>query len=225
MTDVIDATADNSEANWGEVEQDANGAYPEFPGNPHNHRFTVSIDGRGPMIVVRANTAVELKAAFDEAEAEGVGAVIGAFQAGVKAAYNMAQGLGATPAPAAPQAPFQAAAQQPFNQQPAQQFPGQPGQAPAPWQNAGAPAQPAWGGNGGGGQAGASNRAEPKPCPPGWYKVDNGSGPGKDAWKAMRENGKDYFKGKIAWGGKSTYWIAPDVAQAIHQQGFLVTGA
>jgi hypothetical protein len=83
--------------------------YPEGPDNPHNHRFTISFDGRGPMVVVRGNTAADIIAAYQELEQSAAGAAMGNAWASIKAAAAVASGLGATPvpagAPAAPQAP------------------------------------------------------------------------------------------------------------------------
>ena len=44
----------------------------------------------------------------------------------------------------------------------------------------------------------------------------------KERFKAMRENAKDYVKGKIQWGGKGVYWLEPSIAGWIAQQGFPV---
>jgi hypothetical protein len=83
--------------------------YPEPPDNPHNHRFTISFDGRGPMVVVRGNTAADIIAAYQELEQSAAGAAMGNAWASIKAAAAVASGLGATPVPAgapvAPQAP------------------------------------------------------------------------------------------------------------------------
>jgi hypothetical protein len=142
MTDTTTETVgpDTEAEGWGD---DSPAGYPEFPGNPHNHRFTISMDGRGPMIVVRGNTAQEIKAGFQELEDSGTGAFIGNAWAAIKAAAAVANGLGATPvAPGAP-APVQP---MPLPQSPQAQYPVGPpappqGPAPAAWQNAGAPAQ------------------------------------------------------------------------------------
>lgn len=112
MTDTMPEqpiTEDMTEG-WSDVAQSANGAtYPEFPENPANHRFTISFDGRGPMVVVRGNTAADIIAAYQELEQSAAGAAMGNAWASIKAAAAVASGLGATPvpagAPAAPQAP------------------------------------------------------------------------------------------------------------------------
>lgn len=106
---MTDTTPEQTE-DWSDVEQSADGAsYPEFPDNPHNHRFTISFDGRGPMIVVRGNTAAEIAAGFEELMNESVGAVMGNSWAALKAAAAVASGAGPVSVvpgvPAAPQAP------------------------------------------------------------------------------------------------------------------------
>ncbi|WP_338695159.1 hypothetical protein V2W30_09155 [Streptomyces sp. Q6] len=107
MTDVTTETvAPYAEAEgWG----DHSTAYPEMPSNPHNHRFTISFDGRGPMVVVRGNIAGEIIAGFQELDEAAAGAAMGNFWASIKAAAAVASGLGASPvppvAPAVPQAP------------------------------------------------------------------------------------------------------------------------
>lgn len=107
MTDTMPEQTTEDEQGW----EDASPApvtYPDFPANPHNHRFTVSMNGQGPMLVVRANTADEVKTAFEELESGEAGAAIGRAWAAIKAGAALGNGLGATPipqgAPAAPQA-------------------------------------------------------------------------------------------------------------------------
>lgn len=109
MTDVTTETTvgpDTEAEGWGE---DSAVSYPEAPDNPHNHRFTISFDGRGPMVVVRGNTAEDVIAAYQELENHAVGAAMGNAWAALKASAAIANGLGATPvpagAPALPQAP------------------------------------------------------------------------------------------------------------------------
>lgn len=110
MTDVMPEQSTDENEDWSDVENSADGVtYPEFDRNPHNHRFTISFDGRGPMVVVRGNTAAEIIAGFQELEESAAGAAMGNAWASIKAAAAVASGLGATPvpagAPAAPQAP------------------------------------------------------------------------------------------------------------------------
>lgn len=146
MTDTMPEQTAATE-DWSDVEQSADSAaYPEFPSNPHNHRFTVSIDSRGPMLVLRANTGAELQAAAEELEDPTAGAAIGRAWAAFKAGAALGNGLGATPVPAGAPAPVQAVQPVPLPQAPQAQYPVGPpvppqGPAPAQWQNAGAPPQ------------------------------------------------------------------------------------
>lgn len=196
-------------------------AWPEYPSNPHNHRFTVSLSpGRDlPMMVVRAQTAQELTDSFSEIESTGVWHNIGAAYASMRAGMSMGQGLGpatpvspVTPPPGLPQAPPQ---QTPPPFGPNVSVPGAPNYQgpPAPQQQGG------WGGPPQQQQQG--NRG-PKPRPNGWLVVDVPYND-KDRFKQMREAAQDYFKGKIQWGGKGVYWLEPSVAGYIAQQGFPVT--
>lgn len=218
MTDTMpEQTTDIDGGVWNE-DGPASGpaaAYPEFPGNPHNHRYTISMNGQGPMVVVRGNTAEEVNAAWQELEEKATGAIMGNAWAAIKAAAAIANGLGATPvpagAPAAPQAPG-APTPPPFG--PNVSVP----QAPGFQGNPGFPAPPAppQGGFNGGQQQG--NRG-PKPRPMDWpqvYKIDVPFNM-KDAFKAYREQYKDHFKGKLAWAGGGAYWVHGDVAQALAQ--------
>jgi hypothetical protein len=216
MTDTMPEQTDSED--WSDVEQSADAvSYPEFPENPRNHRFTISFDGRGPMVVVRGNTAAEIIAGFQELEQSAAGAAMGNAWASVKAAAAVASGLGATPvptgAPAAPQAPG-VPTPPPFG--PNVSVPGAPGFQGNP----GFPAPPAppagqWSGQA---QQGQGNRG-PKPRPADWpqvYKIDVPFQQ-KDAFKAYREQYKDHFKGKLAWAGGGGYWVHGDVAQALAQ--------
>ncbi|MEW1547500.1 hypothetical protein [Streptomyces tsukubensis] len=145
---------ETEQTDWSDVDQAPAApavAYPQFPDNPHNHRYTVSVDGRGPMVVIRGNTAAEINAACEELTTAATGAAIGSFWSAFKAAGVVANGLGgATPVPAGPPAPPVPLQQSPQAQypQPAQMQPGVPGTAPAAWQNVGAPpseyAQAGW---------------------------------------------------------------------------------
>lgn len=199
--------------------------YPEFPDNPHNHRFTISMTpGKPPMIVIRANTAAEFTAALNELEAHGAYANLAAADASLRTQGQMGAGLGpmspVPPAQAAPGGfppPMQSPGPPPFG--PNVSAPSAPGFMGQPSFQSGPPQAGGWGGSAGGG----SNRAEPKPQPPGWMRVNARSGPGYDAWKSMREQFKDQLKGKIQWGGKSDYWVEPSVGPWLSQQGFAVT--
>ncbi|MBA2951463.1 hypothetical protein [Streptomyces himalayensis] len=162
MTDTMpEQTTD--EQDWTGPETDA--TYPEFPQNPHNHRYTISIDGRGPMLVVRANTAAEITAASEELENAEVGAAIGRAWAAFKAGAALGNGLGATPVGAspAPGAAQQVAAGYPTPAPVPPAMPGVPGQAPAAWQNAGAPTPPA---------PPAQAQTPPEYAQSGWYRLN-----------------------------------------------------
>lgn len=155
MTDTMPEQATEDEQGW----DGAGETYPEYPSNPHNHRYTVSFDGRGPMVVVRGNTAGEIAAGFEELMNEAVGAVMGNSWAAIKAAAAVASGLGATPvpagAPAAPQAPG-VPTPPPFG--PNVSVPQAPGyQAP--------PAMPAP-------PAPAAQQTSPEYAQAGWYRVN-----------------------------------------------------
>lgn len=104
MTDTPEAVEPDNEAEGWDDSADGE-SYPEYPANPHNHRYTISMNGQGPMLVVRANTAAEAKEAFEELEDAGTGAAMGRAWAAVRAGAALGNGLGATPAPAAPAAP------------------------------------------------------------------------------------------------------------------------
>lgn len=216
---MSDVTAPETEAqDWeGEDAPTSGGVtYPEWPKDPHNHRYTISFDGRGPMIVVRGNTAQDIADGFTELMNAEVGAVMGNAWAALKASAAVASGLGATPvpngAPAAPQAP-QTPTPPPFGPNVsvpgAPGFQGNPGFPPAAAPGGfGAPQ----GGFGGGQQQG--NRG-PKPRPADWpqvYKIDVPFQQ-KDQFKAYREQYKDQLRGKVQWAGGGNYWIHGDVAQ------------
>jgi hypothetical protein len=212
MNDTDQAKLDNAFGeDWdGAPERDPEVSCPEFPGNPHNHRYTISMDGRGPMVVIRGNTAEEINAAADELRETTVGAMLGSFWQEFKAAAMVANGLGgATPVPAqaGPPAPPQGApTPPPFGQNVSvPQAPGYvgPPQAPAPQ----------WGGQQQGG--GQSNRAEPKPRPA-WPQVFRISiRRGDNSFKEYRGQNAQYFKGKVQWAGGGDYWIHGDVVQSV----------
>lgn len=234
MTDENTPGADAEGVDWGGMaeaaaapwtpEEPASVAYPEYSSNPYNHRFTISLaPDKPPFIVVRGQTIGEITNAFNELEESGTYANLAAAWASLKAQGAIGNGLGpvspvAPPAPAqtgfpAPPAPQGGATPPPFGpnvsvpQAPGYQGP-QQGFAPSPQQGG-------WGG-------GQQQRSQEKPRPAGWLMVDVPFND-KDRFKAMREAGKDYFKGKVQWGGKGTYWLEPSVAAYIAQQGFPVT--
>ena len=109
MTDTTPEPSVPDETDWSDVEQSTAGAaYPELPANPHNHRYTISMNGSGPMVVVRGNTAEEVNAAWQELEDKATGAIMGNAWAAFKAAAMVANGIGpvsAAPAVQAPPAP------------------------------------------------------------------------------------------------------------------------
>lgn len=213
MTEVIDTTATEDTGWSGEPETDGT-TYPEFPKNPANHRFTVSLDGRGPMVVVRGNTAEEIKAGYDELEESGFGAYAAAFWAGVQAAKNMAQGLGATPIPPAQQAPAQG-----FQQAPQGQF---QQQGPPFGPNVSVPGAPGFMGQQGG-FAPQQNFAPQGPqLPPGWYKL-NVPFPQKGAFDGIVaqyniQKGDPTRGGQVSFQKANKSWYcSPEVAQAFAQ--------
>lgn len=230
---LTDQTAHDDGIDWGELAAQAPGvidpgpavvhaeAYPEYPDNPANHRYTVSIDNRGPMIVCRGNTAAEINAAYNELEAYGVWDTLRTAYAKVTALKNGP----AAPAPAPAAAPQSAWQTQGPPQQPNVPYPGQPA-----WQTAGAGGVAPYGqpqpaqqyGQQQQGGYNSNTKPEPAPNPGGWPKANGRSGPGFDAWKAFREANKDALKGKVKWAGNADYWISPDVAQWIASLGFAV---
>jgi hypothetical protein len=220
MTDVMPEQTTEGEQGWSP--EGGLVTYPEAPANPHNHRFTVSFNGQGPMVVVRGNTAQEVIAGFDELMNEAAGAAMGNAWASIKAAAAVASGLGASPVP--PGAPGPMAGPVTYTPAPGQQA--QP--APPPFgPNVSAPQAPGFQGNPGfpppqqGGFNGGQQQGTrgPKPRPMDWpqvYKIDVPFA-AKDAFKAYREQYKDHFKGKLAWAGGGAYWVHGEVAQALAQ--------
>lgn len=176
-----------------------------------------------PQITVRGFNGAEITGLLQDLADHGVWANIAAAQADLRAQGQLGGGLGpmtpvppAQPAPGAPQ--FQSPGAPPFG--PNVSAPSAPGYVGQPSFPSGP--TPSWGGAPGGGQGGG-NRAEPKPQPPGWFRVNARSGPGFDAWKQWREQYKDQLKGKVSWGGKSDYWVEPSIAGSISQMGYAVT--
>lgn len=212
-------TDENVDQNWGDEEQGSapEVQYPEYPQDPHNHRFTISLDGRGPMIVARGNTAKEINEAFQELTDAETGPILAAFWSQLKAGMTVGQNLGPVthvPQGQAPQAPApQGATPPPFG--PNVSVPQAPGYQGPP--QGGAPAPMGGGGGGWQGQpqGGQTNSRGPKPRPdwPSVYKI-NVPFNQKDAFGKYRNDNKDYFKGKVFWAGGGDYWIHGDVAQA-----------
>ncbi|MFC5799089.1 hypothetical protein [Streptomyces formicae] len=202
---------------WSDVERDAAAAYPEFPGNPHNHVYTVSMNGQGPMIVVRGNTPQEVNERFQALLDAGVTTLAASVYSHMKAEMNVAQGLGPVspaPAPQGPPAPPQGApTPPPFG--PNVSVPGAPGYVGPPVPQAPMPPAPPrgqWSG-----QAAQGGNRGPQPRPADWPSVFKIDVPlqAKDAFKAHREQYKDYFKGKVRWAGAGGYWVHGDVVQAM----------
>lgn len=198
--------------------------YPEYPPlaeAPISINFKVTGE---PQVTVRGFDAHQITTLLNDLSNGGVWANIAAAQADLRLQGGLGAGLGPV-SPVSPQMPPPGAPQGPMTPPPfganvsVPSAPGYVGPPVAP--QYGAPPQQGWGGNGGGGNS--QGRAEPKPQPPGWMRVNARTGPGFDAWKNMREVNKDFFKGKVQWGGKSDYWIEPSIAQWLAQQGFAVT--
>lgn len=147
---------------WSDVENSADGAsYPEHPSNPHNHVYTVSMDGRGPMIVVRGNTPAEVTERFQALMDGGVTTVAASVYSHMKAEMAVAQGVGPVSPVAAPAGPPAPPA---FPQGPPAPG-GVPGTAPAAWQNAGAPTPPP-------APAAPAGPSNAEYAQAGWYRLD-----------------------------------------------------
>lgn len=220
MTEV--APEAPAEEGWDAPERDADVSYPEYPSNPHNHRYTLSYDPqKPPFLVVRANTVEELQASFEELEEGGVYAAMGNAWRVMKAQATVGAGMGPTTPVPQPPGPVQPVQPVPLPQspqaqypQPAQAQPGVPGTAPAQWQNVGAPPPPPVQG---GFNGGSGNRAEPKPRPP-WPQVYRISiARGDTSFKDYRAANQQYFKGKVLWAGGGDYWINGEVVQSVAQ--------
>lgn len=87
-------------------------AFPDHHPNPHNHIFTISMDGRGPMIVVRGNTPENVNERFQALQDAGTTAIAAAVYSHMKAEMAVANGVWpghrrtgpqGPPAPPAPQ--------------------------------------------------------------------------------------------------------------------------
>lgn len=198
--------------------------FPEVPDNPHQHPYSVTVKGGtgydAPWVVIHASTAPECIAKLNELETYGF---YPALLAAAKTLRAVTRQFGDAPAPQAAPAPAAPAPQavnyNPATPPPNQPYPGQPG-----WQTAGAAPQAPqapqqqYGGGGGGQQQGARG---PKPRPGGWW-VCECPWDRKDELKATREANKDFFKGRMSWGGGGTWWVDPTVGQWLTQQGYPV---
>ncbi|MFG3509688.1 hypothetical protein ACGF5F_29770 [Streptomyces sp. NPDC047821] len=204
MTDTMPEQTED----WSDVEQSADATYPEYPANPHNHRYTISMNGQGPMVVVRGNTAEEINAAWQELEEKATGAIMGSAWASIRAAAQLANGLGASPAPAGPPAMPQAPAGMPVPPPP-----GVPGTAPAAWQNVGAPPPPA---------PPAAPQASPEYRQAGWYRLSVPY-PQKSQFDAIvaqhqLRKGRPSEGGQLSWNKAEKSWMAaPDIAGYFQQ--------
>lgn len=178
-------------------------SYPEHPENPHNHIYTISMDARGPMIVVRGNTPQEMNERFQALLDGGTTTVAASVYSHIKAEMQVAQGVGPVspagpPAAPAPQGP-------PFG--PNVSVPQAPGYQgpPAP------PAPP----QGGAPATGARNG--PKPRPTNWgqtvYRIEVPIQE-KERFKAYRSEHQQFFKGKVLWAGGGSYWVHESVMQS-----------
>jgi len=200
-----------------------------YPDNGPLAEAPISINFRvtgEPQITVRGFHGADITAILQDLSDNGVWANIAAAQADLRGQGQLGAGLGPmTPVPPAQPAPGPQGP--PFGPNVSvPSAPGYMGPQPGqfnqpPQQNWGGQAPPQGGFNGGGGQQ--SGRAQPKPQPPGWFRVNARTGPGFDAWKQWREANKDNLKGKIQWGDKSDYWIEPSLAQYVAQMGYAVT--
>jgi hypothetical protein len=215
---------------------------PDYPEYPPLQEAPISINFKitgEPQITVRGFDATQITRTLNDLEANGVWANIAAAQASLRSQGQIGSTLG--PVTAVASYPTQPGGYVPDPQQSpgaapfganvsAPSAPGYVGPPAGPTSFPGQQSYPSaptgsWGGNAGGGynQNQGGNRAEPSAQPPGWLRVNARSGPGFDAWKIMREQQKDYVKGKIKWGGKSDYWIEPTLGQWIASQGYAVT--
>lgn len=204
--------------------------YPEYPPlaeAPISINFKVTGE---PQITVRGFDAHQITALLNDLTNGGVWANIAAAQADLRTQGGLGAGLGPV-SPVGPQAAPPGLPQTPPPFGPNVSVPSAPGYVGPPAGPTSFPGQPSypsapqqgWSGNGGGGNFQGQGPAQPNPQPPGWMRVNARTGPGFDAWKALREQQKDYLKGKIKWGGKSDYWIEPSIAQWLAGQGFAVT--
>jgi hypothetical protein len=214
MTDTMPEQATENE-DWG-GEGDSSASYPEMPANPHNHVFTISMDGRGPMIVVRGNTPQEVNERFQALQDAGTTTLAASVYSHMKAEMQVAQGLGpVTPVPTAPAAPGMPMPQgntpPPFG--PNVSVPGAPGYQGVPGMPM-PPAPPQGGGYGGGQQN--SRGPKERPAWPQVYAIEVPFA-AKDAFKAFREQYKDALRGKVAWAGGGKYWVEGSVAQSFAQ--------
>lgn len=225
-----DAPAEQPNAyqgDWVATDPDAPRAiYPEYPPLPEaSISINFKVTGE-PQITVRGHDASQITALLNDLSNGGVWANVAAAQADLRTQGGVGAGLGPV-SPVAPQGPPQGPPQgfpatpPPFG--PNVSVPQAPGYQGPPSYQSGPPVTQGWNGGGGGGGYNQNDKPQPSAQPPGWMRINARSGPGFDAWKALREQQKDYLKGKIKWGGKADYWIEPSIAQWLAGQGFAVT--
>jgi hypothetical protein len=194
--------------------EEPKGAYPEFPENPRNHIYTVSMDGRGPMIVVRGNTPQEVNERYQALLDGGVTTVAASVYSHMKAEMAVASGVGpVSPVPAlqGPPAPPQGPTPPPFGPNVsvpgAQGYAGPPAlpQPPAQW------APPP-----------AAVQVPSEYQQHGWYKLTV-PWPKKDEMAGIvaqyqLRKGRPSEGGKVSWNKADKSWyVAPDVAGAFPQ--------
>lgn len=221
MTDQIvapDSYTGEEGDNWTEATggNAASATYPEYPYSLADHVYTWSPKlPDGSMLVIRSQSADGL--------VEAVEAVAPLAQR-LTAAWRGATG-GTQQASMPPQGGFQPQAATPPPFGPNVSVPAAPGYQGPPVQQAPQWGAPQGGGFGGGQQGGQGNKPQPQAQPTGWYKTDKNTGQGADYWKSWREANQQSLKGKIKWGGGSTFWVSPDIAQMVHSAGFAVVAA
>lgn len=192
-------------------------AFPDHHPNPHNHIFTISMDGRGPMIVVRGNTPENVNERFQALQDAGTTAIAAAVYSHMKAEMAVANGVWPGHRRTGPPGPARASG-------------AAEGHAPAVRAERVSPAGAGLPGPAGffpprlrpRPSSGAPRRAAPLPVTarsrgrldwPQVYKIDVPFN-AKEQFKAFREQYKDAFKGKVSWAGGGGYWVHGDVVQS-----------
>lgn len=180
-----------------------------------NHRFTVSLDLKGPHVVVRGQSAEEIAEGYGELEPH-IPTIVARFWSRMKSEMDAAQGIGQAPMqtpPAAPQWPAQGGGAPNYN--PQMPPPQMGGQAPAAWQNVGAPA-PAM--------------PQATQYPPGWYKF-NFPFPQKAVFDAIVaqhgfRKGDPHRGGQVSFDRATKTWhCAPEIVGAFAQFNPVPAGA
>ncbi|MFK4187289.1 hypothetical protein ACI2L4_25255 [Streptomyces sparsogenes] len=192
---------------WEDEETASAASYPEHPENPHNHIYTISMDSRGPMIVVRGNTPTEINERFQALLDSGTTTVAASVYSHIKAEMQVAQGVGPVSPAGPPTPPAPAPQGPPFG--PNVSVPGAPS-----YQGPPAPAAPS-APQGGAPVSGARNG--PKARPTNWgqtvYRIEVPIQE-KDRFRAYRSEHQQYFKGKVLWAGGGSYWVHESVMQS-----------